>query len=105
MSPEDLFNHALTNCFLATFKVYAENSKLDFESISAKTRLVVEPGIDRKPIRKSIHFHITIVNPSSPEKALIFAKKASEGGFILYSVKTERHFTFETTTDAPLKKV
>lgn len=96
LSPEDLFNHALTNCFVATFKVYAENSKLGFSRVIAKSRLVVEPGEDRKPIMKSIHIHVKILNPTNIEKALLLAQKASQGGFILNSVKTERHFTFET---------
>lgn len=95
LSPEDLFNHALTNCFVATFKVYAENSKLNFDSLTAKSTLTVEPGSDGKPVMKKIEIHVKIFNPSNKDKALMLAKKASEGGFILNSVKTERHFTFE----------
>ncbi len=99
LSPEDLFNHALTNCFVATFKVYAENSKLGFESVSAHSRLVVDAGEDRKITMQSIHIAVKIFNPSNPEKALLLAKKAADGGFILNSVKTQRHFTFEVLTN------
>ncbi len=95
LSPEDLFNHALTNCFIATFKVYAENSKLSFDSVTANSRLVVEADENHKVTMKSIHIHVKIFNPSNPDKALLLANKASDAGFILNSVKTERHFTFE----------
>lgn len=80
LSPEDLFNHALTNCFVATFKVYAENSKFHFSRVIAKSSLVVEPGEDRKPIMKSIHIHVKILNPTNKEKALSFSPKSISGG-------------------------
>ena len=84
---------------MATFKVYAENSKLGFDSVSTKSRLVVDVGVDRKPVMKSIYIHVKISNPSHIDKALLLAKKASESGFILNSVKTERYFTFEVTSN------
>ena len=98
LSPEDLFNHALTNCFVATFKVYAENSKLTFDSLSAQSRLHVEADDQKNVVMKSIHIHVKIKNPTNPDKALFLAKKAVSAGFILNSVKTERHFTFEILT-------
>jgi organic hydroperoxide reductase OsmC/OhrA len=39
LSPEDLFAQALTNCFLATFKVLAEKSKVTFDGISVTGEL------------------------------------------------------------------
>jgi len=101
LSPEDLFNHALTNCFMATFKVYAENSRVHYDSLKVNSRLVVESGEDRKVVMKSIYMDVKIENPSNPDKALLLAKKASEGGFILNSVKTERHFTFQIVSSSP----
>jgi organic hydroperoxide reductase OsmC/OhrA len=95
LSPEDLFNHALTNCFVATFKVYAENSKLNFASVSVQSKLVVDLDDQKKPVMKAIHLDVKIYDPSNTERALLLAKKASESGFILNSVKTEKHFKFE----------
>ncbi len=97
LSPEDLFNQALSNCFVATFKVYAENSKLDFEKLSTSSRLVVDLDEGRKPVMKSIYIQVKIHKPSNAERALLLAKKASTSGFILNSVKTEKHFSFEIT--------
>ena len=96
LSPEDLFNHALTNCFIATFKVYAENSKLSFDSVKADSQLVVEEDqTNHKVTMKSIKIHVKIFKPSDREKALKLAERASNDGFILNSVKTDRYFTFE----------
>lgn len=45
-SPEDLFALALLNCLIATFKVYAEKSKLVFQEIRGRVQLTVDrlPG-------------------------------------------------------------
>lgn len=95
LSPEDLFNQALTNCFVATFKVYAENSKLSFENVFVNSKLIVDLNDDKKPVMKSIHIQVKIKSPSNSERALVLAKKAADSGFVLNSVKTEKHFSFE----------
>lgn len=95
LSPEDLFNHSLANCFVATFKVYAENSKLTFDSVTVDSRLMVDLDEKKRPVMKDFFLKATITNPSNPEKALLLARKASESGFILNSVKTQCHFEFE----------
>ncbi len=94
LSPEDLFNQALSNCFLATFKVYAEMSKLSYESISISSDLIVDLDDSKKPIMKSLLAKVTLRKPSDPEKALFLAKKAARSGFILNSVKTQCQFDF-----------
>lgn len=93
-SPEDLFAQALTNCFVATFKVYAENSKLDFENLSAQSVLTVDLDENKKPVMKKLKLVVSISNPSNPEKAELLAKKAFQSGFILNSVKTEVEFEY-----------
>lgn len=95
LSPEDLFNHALTNCFVATFKVYAQNSKLTFDRIEAHSKLVVDLDDNRKPVMKALEVRVRIENPSDRDKALMLAQKASRSGFILNSVKTDCQFFFE----------
>jgi organic hydroperoxide reductase OsmC/OhrA len=95
LSPEDLFNQALTNCFVATFKVYAENSKLTFANLRVTSKLIVDTDENRKPVMKEFYLEAEIRLPSNPEKALLLAKKASESGFILNSVKTKCHFDFK----------
>lgn len=94
LSPEDLFNQALANCFLATFKVIAEHSRLTFDRIAVKSRLVVAPDESKKPTMKEFNLSATIFNPSNAQKAILIAGKASETGFVLNSVKTKCHFEF-----------
>ena len=95
LSPEDLFNQALTNCFIASFKVYAQNSNLKFKEIHVESKLVVDLDEHQSPVMKDLFLDVKILSPSHPEKALHLAKRASELGFILNSVKTIRHFNFE----------
>lgn len=89
LSPEDLYAQALTNCFIATFKVYAEKSKLNFESLSAQGQLVVDLDENRKPCMKKFNLKAQIKSPDSKEKAEMLLQKAFKSGFILNSVKTE----------------
>ena len=51
-SPEDLFGHALINCLIATFKVYAEKSGLSFSKLSAKAD--VKMDIDASTNKMSV---------------------------------------------------
>ena len=94
-SPEDLFHLALTNCFVASFKVYAENSHLEYESLSVESKLVVDLNEARSPVMKEFFLDAKIKKPSNPEMALHLAKRASELGFILNSVTTVCHFSYE----------
>jgi len=60
MSPEDLFAQALTNCFLATFKVYVEKSKLGFSEINAQTELIVDLDEKKRPVMNEAKIKIVI---------------------------------------------
>lgn len=89
LSPEDLYAQALTNCFIATFKVYAEKSKLTYDLLTADGNLTVDLDDSKKPCMKKFNLEVSIQNPSSIEKAELLANKAFKSGFILNSVKTE----------------
>lgn len=91
-SPEDLFALALTNCFVATFKVYAKNSRLEFSDITAEALLTVDQNDQKKTTMKHLSLRAKITGVSSEDKARLLAKKAFETGFILNSVKTELSF-------------
>ncbi len=89
LSPEDFYLSALQNCFLATFKVYAKYSNLNFTRIEAKCELIVDLDDSKKPCMKKILMHITLHQSSDLKKAQLLVKKALDNGFILQSVKTE----------------
>ena len=88
-SPEDYFLLALQNCFIATFKVYAEYSKVTFGEISVKSELVVDKNENQKPVMKALKMKITVNEPSDERKVKFIVTKTLENGFILNSVKTE----------------
>jgi len=94
-SPEDLFNLALTNCFVGTFKVYAEMSRLNYEKVEARSELIMDLDELKRPIMKKLIVRATITAPTDPEKARFLANKAAKSGFILNSVKTECQFDIE----------
>jgi organic hydroperoxide reductase OsmC/OhrA len=91
LSPEDLFAQALTNCFLATFKVYVEKSKLGFTEMSAQTELIVDLDEKKRPIMNEAKIKVVIRGATAPERLRMLADKALASGFILNSVKTRVH--------------
>lgn len=91
-SPEDLYAQALLNCFVGTFQVLAQNSKLTFQELQADAVLEVDLDESKKPIMKRCRIQAHIQGPSNPERAELLAKKAFQSGFILNSVKTELQF-------------
>ena len=95
LSPEDFFVQAMTNCFLATFKVIAENSKLHYGRIHFDSDLFVDKNDQQKTVMKKCHFKITLTNVEQKEKANLLIKKAFETGFILNSVKTELSYEIQ----------
>lgn len=95
LSPEDLYCQALTNCFIATFKVYAQMSKLQFNSVSADSILTVDLDENKKPVMKSLEVRVQIKDPANPDKAILLAERAAKSGFILNSVKTKCSFHFD----------
>ena len=96
-SPEDLFAMALTNCFLATFKVYAEKSKLKFEAVTAEAKLIVDYDSNKKPVMKSFKLIANISGTENPERTRTIANRAFSSGFILNSVKTELQMDLQVT--------
>jgi organic hydroperoxide reductase OsmC/OhrA len=97
LSPEDLFGQALVNCFIGTFKVYAEKSKLQFETVFASIDLFVDlDDSTKQPVMKSAVLNAKISGASSAEKAKNLAEKAFRAGFILNSVKTSIQLNIET---------
>jgi len=88
-SPEDFFLMALQNCFVATFIVYSEYSKLTFDQIKVKAELVVDKDEHQKIMMKKLHLKIELQNVSDLKRAQLLINKTIENGFILQSVKTE----------------
>lgn len=99
LSPEDLFAQALTNCFLATFKVYVEKSKLGFSEIEAHMELIVDLDEQKRPVMNEAKMKVAVSGATEPDRLRLLADKALNSGFILNSVKTRVHLDLSFVAD------
>ncbi len=95
LSPEDLYAQALANCFVATYKVFAEKSRLQYTAVSAQAVLSVDLNDEKKPVMKECLLKVLITGAEQPERIRLIAERAFQNGFILNSVKT--HLTLDLT--------
>ena len=94
-SPEDLYAASLGNCFLATFKVIAEKSKLNYESIDVFVELLVDTDNEsKKMVMKNADFKVVLYSPENTDRALRLLAKTPENCMILNSVKTQLSFQY-----------
>ncbi len=94
-SPEDLYALALQNCFIATFKVFAEKSKLNFLEIRIKTILTVDRNDKGQPWMAAVHLDIRLTGIEKREDASRILERVSQSCLILNSVNTRKTFDFK----------
>lgn len=95
LSPEDLYAITLQNCFIATFKVFAEKSRLQFDSIHIDSKLEVDRDEIGKPWMARIHFKIRLSGVAQIDNAKRILERTSQNCMILNSVKTAKTFEYE----------
>lgn len=101
-SPEDFFLQALMNCFVGTFKVYANASKISFSRVQVNGRLIVDQDSGRKVVMKTAILEINIYGVDRRDRAETIALKALRDGFILNSVKTEIQHSLHIFDSSPV---
>jgi len=84
-APENYYAMALTNCFVATFKVMADNSDLSFEEIRADGTLQLRPDgkttvVDAFELDVKLHTH------TADRKTELLLERTEGNCFILSSV-------------------
>ncbi len=94
-SPEDFYVFAVVNCFVATFKVLAQNSKIDFQSLNCEATLLVDKNERGQPEFKSVHIKAKLVQPTDFEKAKRLLEKTTTACLVANSLKIEKTFEFE----------
>lgn len=94
-SPEDLYALALQNCFIATFKVFAEKSKLAYRKIETESVLTLDRNDKGQPWMARFHLQVTLKGVEQPENALRILDKVSKNCMILNSVQTKKIFEFK----------
>jgi organic hydroperoxide reductase OsmC/OhrA len=93
-SPEDIYALALQNCFVATFKVFAEKSNLAFENIRVEGVLDVDRDEKGRPWMARFHLHAHLDGVIQSENAKRILEKTAQSCMILNSVRTEKSFLF-----------
>lgn len=94
-SPEDIYAMALQNCFVATFKVFAEKSKLNYRQIKLESELFVDRNEKGFPWMAKIQVKVLLSGVQQIENAQRLLEKTSQACMILNSVNTEKKFEFK----------
>jgi organic hydroperoxide reductase OsmC/OhrA len=93
-SPEDFYALALINCFVATFKVIAERSKLEYRDLRASGTLTVDRDEKGSPWMSRFLLEVELGGAADTERAGRLLEKASQSCLVLNSVRTEKEFRF-----------
>jgi organic hydroperoxide reductase OsmC/OhrA len=94
-SPEDFFALAVANCFVATFKVIAEKSKLVYQDIRVNGELTVDRDTQGRPWMAYMLLKVYLRSPEEThERARRILEKVSQSCLVIQSVKTQVTFEF-----------
>lgn len=97
-APENYYTIALTNCYVATFKVMADNSDLDFRELTADGTLKLRPD-DGTTAVDSFELTVELHVDSSDKKTEVLLQRTREHCFILDSVDFEVTVDWEIVTE------
>ena len=89
MSPEDLFQLSIVNCFIATFKVMTKSSFYIFEEIEVISKLTMDKDDKSIPYVKNVHLDIIISGNKDEEKTKKLLNKAFSSCYVHKAVKVE----------------
>lgn len=93
-SPEDFFALAIANCYLATFKVIAEKSKLAYSDISVDCVLEVDKEDRKFPWMARAHLEVLLNGTGNPERGLRLLEKVSGQCLVHQSIQTKVTYAF-----------
>ena len=88
-SPEDLYALALLNCVIATFKVFAEKSALNFTEVTGEAELTIDRGEGGMPWINHIALKLSLSGASDPEKGEKVLQEAKKACIVCNSMRTE----------------
>ena len=98
-SPEDFYALALINCFVGTFKVIAEKSKLSFKDLKCEGVLTVDRDEKGIPWMSVFRLKGVLSGVADSDRAQRILEKTSQSCMILNSVKTEKIFEWVVERD------
>jgi len=94
LSPEDLYALAAANCFIATFKVFASKSRLEFGAIRVRAQLIVDRGEGGRPEMSRLNFKVVLSGVQDVDRSKYLLSKVSEGCLVLNALKSEKAFEY-----------
>ncbi len=92
-SPEDLIAFAAANCYVATFQVYARNSKLSFDGILVDVVVTIDQSAQKIPEITKLELSVEII-AADTDRAQRLAEKVSKNCIVLNALKVEKTFAF-----------
>ena len=87
-NPEEFFLLSLQNCFIASFKVYAEHKNLAYQKINVSADLLVNIHEGEGPVMESVEMNISLSGVDDQELARELVDRSIRDGFIFNSIKT-----------------
>lgn len=94
-APENYYAVALTNCFVATFKVMADNSDVSFEELRADGTLRLRPD-GNTTVVDSFELDVELHTHTADRKSEVLLERTEGNCFILSSVD------FQVTVNADI---
>lgn len=94
-SPEDLYIMAISSCFIATFKVFAEKANFVFSEICADANLVIDRNPKGVPELQKVDIIITLSGVSDQSKAKIILAESEKFCLVANSSKSAKTFTYK----------
>lgn len=95
-SPEDLLTIAVINCFVATFKVFAEKTSLSYGTIEAEGHLEINRDSSGKVGVTKLGITIIVQNPSDIEKTKLLLNEAKKNCLMANALKIPCEFDMRT---------
>lgn len=92
LSPEDLFISALLNCYIATFKVIAQNSKIEFASIAGSGVLTLDKDANGETWFTEALLKLQVTGAANAERTQRLMERVSKQCMVINSVKTKVSF-------------
>ncbi len=87
-SPEDLYALSLLNCYIATFKVFAEKSRLKYDKIEGTAKLVLDQDPSGNPWMAKVILNYKLFSPDDKNRAERILKKVETQSMVINSVKS-----------------
>ena len=94
-SPEELFALSVVSCVMATFKVFAARTKLEFGEIQASAKLTIDRNPEGVPELKKLDMAFTLSGVQDQEKAKAVLAESEKYCLVSNAIKSEKSFTYQ----------